>query len=195
MRYWFWGVVCWAFCGVAQADAFKQADLIQATLVTSMGEIELELNAAKAPKSVANFIRYARAGRYDGTIFHRVIANFMIQGGGFTPGMERRPTYAPIVNEADNGLHNGIGTVAMARTSEPNSATNQFFINTANNAFLDHTGNTPQGWGYAVFGRVVGGMDVVRKIEQVPTENRGAMKNVPVEPVIIQQVVISYWRD
>ncbi len=195
MRYWFWAVVCWACCGVAQADAFKQADLIQATLVTSMGEIELELNAAKAPKSVANFIRYARAGRYDGTIFHRVIANFMIQGGGFTPGMERRPTYAPIVNEADNGLHNGIGTVAMARTSEPNSATNQFFINTANNAFLDHTGNTPQGWGYAVFGRVVGGMDVVRKIEQVPTENRGAMKNVPVEPVIIQRVVISYWRD
>lgn len=180
------------WCNVANA---AEADVIQATLVTSMGEIELELFPQQAPKSVANFIHYAKQGKYDGTIFHRVIPNFMIQGGGYTPTMQKRPTDAPIVNEADNGLRNTAGTVAMARTSEPHSATNQFFINTADNAFLNHTAKSKQGWGYAVFGRVVGGMDVVRKIEHVETGNRGTMQNVPVKPVVIQRVVISYWQD
>ena len=143
------------------------------TLHTSMGDISLELDAEKAPKTVANFLQYARDGFYDGTIFHRVINNFMIQGGGMTADMAQKQTRAPVDNEANNGLKNKTGTVAMARTNDPHSATAQFFINVSDNGFLDHTAPTAQGWGYAVFGRVTAGMDVVEKIKAVATGNKG----------------------
>jgi peptidyl-prolyl cis-trans isomerase B (cyclophilin B) len=159
-------------------------------LHTSLGLIRLELDAAKAPKSVANFIAYAKAGHYDGTVFHRVIPGFMIQGGGFAPGMQQKPTQAPIPNEADNGLKNDRYTVAMARTSVPDSASSQFFINAADNGFLNFTARTTQGWGYAVFGRVSGGQDVVDAIERVRTGNRGGHGDVPVEDVIIQRATV-----
>jgi cyclophilin family peptidyl-prolyl cis-trans isomerase len=159
-------------------------------IVTTFGDIELELDRDRAPATVANFLRYARQGAYDGTIFHRVIARFMIQGGGFDAQMHKRAAGAPIRNEADNGLRNESGTIAMARTSDPHSATNQFFINTANNSFLNHSGNTPRGWGYTVFGRVVRGMSVVRRIEAVPTGSRNGMRDVPLEPVVIQRVEV-----
>ena len=162
----------------------------QVRMTTSLGVIELELNAGKAPKSVANFLQYVRSKSYNGTVFHRVISGFMIQGGGFEPGMKQKKTEAPITNEADNGLKNLAGTIAMARTSNPHSATAQFFINTVDNAFLDHKNKTPAGWGYAVFGKVTKGMDVVRKIEAVPTTNAGMSQNVPKTDVVIQKLSI-----
>lgn len=157
---------------------------------TSHGEIVLELNAEKAPISVANFVSYAKAGHYDGTIFHRVINGFMIQGGGLTPEMEEKPTGAPIVNEARNGLKHKVGTVAMARTSEIDSATAQFFINTADNKFLNYTGNNERDFGYAVFGTVVDGMDVVYTISQQPTASLAGHDDVPTEPIVIESVTV-----
>jgi peptidyl-prolyl cis-trans isomerase A (cyclophilin A) len=159
-------------------------------LDTSMGEIVIQLDAAKAPKSVANFLEYVKAGNYNGTIFHRVIPNFMIQGGGFDPEMNQKPTRAPIPLESKNGLTNMRGSVAMARTSVPDSATAQFFINLKDNAFLD-SANTPDGTGYAVFGKVVAGMDVVDKIWAVPTGNKGPHQNVPVTPVMIRKASVE----
>ena len=157
-------------------------------LTTSMGVITLALDADKAPNTVANFLRYANEGHYNGTIFHRVIPDFMIQGGGLDADMHKKATRAPIINEADNGLHNGVGTIAMARTSAPNSATDQFFINTHDNSFLDFRNRSQRGWGYAVFGKVVDGMDVVRRIESVPTHSIAGRQNVPRQPVIIKTV-------
>jgi len=160
-------------------------------IATSLGDIEVELYPDKAPETVKNFLAYAEAGQYDGTIFHRVIKDFMIQGGGMTPDMNEKATKAPIKNEADNGLKNTVGTIAMARTSVPNSATAQFFINTKDNAFLDHKAKTQQGYGYAVFGKVIGGLDVVRKIEAVSTANKGMHQDVPAEPVVIKSVKVK----
>lgn len=154
-------------------------------LHTSLGTITLELDSEKAPQTVRNFLDYVAAGHYDNTVFHRVIDGFMIQGGGFEPGMKQKPTRDPIKNEADNGLKNEAGTVAMARTSDPHSATAQFFINVANNAFLDYTSASANGWGYCVFGKVVEGMDVVSKIRGVATGSKGFHQDVPVEDVII----------
>ena len=160
----------------------------QVRLTTSAGVIELELDAAKAPVTVKNFLDYVDAGFYNGTIFHRVIPNFMIQGGGFETGMkEKAKTKAPIQNEADNGLKNLSGTIAMARTGDPHSASAQFFINAKDNAFLNHRDKTMQGWGYAVFGKVTKGMDVVKKIETSATKNVGAYENVPTKDVVIQK--------
>lgn len=157
---------------------------------TNHGTITLELNREKAPKTVENFESYVKSGFYDGTIFHRVISNFMIQGGGMEPGMKEKTTNPPIENEANNGLSNERGTVAMARTNDPHSATAQFFINVKDNAFLDHQMPSPQGWGYAVFGKVVDGMDVVDAIKALPTGNSGFHQDVPVEDVIIEKVEI-----
>ena len=170
----------------AQGAAWAQ----KVRLDTSLGEIVIELDAAKAPKSVANFVEYVKAGHYDGTIFHRVIPNFMIQGGGFDPEMKQKPTRGPIPLESKNGLTNVRGSVAMARTSVPDSATAQFFINLKDNAFLD-SANTPDGTGYAVFGKVVSGMDVVDKIWAVPTGNKGPYQNVPVMPVLIRKASVE----
>jgi len=151
----------------------------------------VELDPVKAPLSTANFLKYVAAGHYDGTIFHRVIADFVVQGGGFTPDMKQKPTAPPIVNEADNGLSNRRGTVAMARTPDPHSASSQFFINLADNDFLDHTAKTPRGWGYAVFGRVIEGMDVVDAIAQVETSSHGPHRDVPVKPVVLKKAVLK----
>lgn len=160
-------------------------------LVTNKGSIEVTLDAQRAPKSVANFLAYAKAGHYDGTVFHRVIDGFMVQGGGFDTKLQQKPTRAPLVNEADNGLKNLSGTIAMARTPDPNSATSQFFINVADNDFLDFRSKTPQGWGYAVFGKVTRGMDVVMKIAKARTGYMGGMSDVPFEPIVIQKAVIK----
>ena len=157
--------------------------------IKGRGVIALELDDAKAPKSVANFLAYVKSGHYDGTIFHRVINGFMIQGGGFTPDMKQKPTNAPIENEAANGLKNDIYTIAMARTNEPHSASAQFFINVKNNDFLNHTAPTERGWGYAVFGRVTSGQDVVDAIKGVPTGRRGYYDDVPLEAVVIEKAV------
>jgi peptidyl-prolyl cis-trans isomerase B (cyclophilin B) len=154
-------------------------------LKTSLGTIRVELDGVAAPKSASNFAAYVRQGHYDGTVFHRVIKGFMVQGGGFAPGMKQKPVGAPIPNEANNGLKNRHYTLAMARTSDPHSATAQFFINTTDNAFLDHKAENAQGWGYAVFGRVVAGTDVVDAIEGVTTGNRGGHGDVPLEDVLI----------
>jgi peptidyl-prolyl cis-trans isomerase B (cyclophilin B) len=163
-----------------------------AVIHTSMGDIQLELFAEQAPVSVDNFISYAKSGFYDGTIFHRVISHFMIQGGGFTPAMEKKSTGEPIPNEAANGLSNKRGTIAMARTNDPHSATSQFFINVQDNMNLDYTGQSNSGgWGYAVFGQVTSGMDVVDAIRFVETAKAGPYSDVPVEPVIIEHVEIS----
>lgn len=155
---------------------------------TSHGVISVELDAAKAPITVENFLRYVREGFYDDTIFHRVINGFMIQGGGLSANMVNKPTHEPIKNEADNGLSNDRGTIAMARTPDPDSATAQFFINVADNGFLNHRAPTPDGWGYCVFGKVVDGMDVVDRIKGVPTSNAGFHQDVPVDPVVIEKV-------
>ena len=155
---------------------------------TSEGKIQLELHPQKAPKTVDNFLTYVRSGFYDGTVFHRVIPDFMIQGGGFTVDMARKTCGRPIENEAGNGLKNGRGTIAMARTADPHSASSQFFINTANNHFLDHKGKNPKGWGYAVFGRVIEGMDVVDTISRVRTGVIGRFRDVPLHPIVIQRV-------
>ena len=155
------------------------------TLETTKGRIVIDLDEAKAPKTVANFLEYVRSGHYDGTIFHRVIPGFMVQGGGFTETMSQKPTRAPIQNEADNGLSNARGTIAMARTGDPHSASAQFFINVNDNRGLDHSGKNPQGWGYAVFGKVTEGMDVVDQIVKVPRGRSGFHDDVPKEPVFI----------
>ena len=159
-------------------------------LKTNFGDIKIELNHEKAPKTAANFEQYVKEGFYDGVIFHRVIDNFMIQGGGFEPGMKQKQTRDPIDNEADNGLTNDIGTLAMARTMDPHSASAQFFINVSDNAFLNHTGKTSQGWGYAVFGKVVDGMDVVNRIKAVSTTFAMGHQDVPAEDVIIEKAEI-----
>jgi peptidyl-prolyl cis-trans isomerase A (cyclophilin A) len=153
---------------------------------TSQGTVTIELYADKSPKTVENFLQYVKDGFYNGTIFHRVIDNFMIQGGGFEPGMKEKVTRTPIQNEAKNGLKNQTGTLAMARTSDPHSASAQFFINLKDNAFLDYPGR--DGWGYAVFGKVTQGMEVVNKIAKVPTGNAGFHQNVPTTPVVIESV-------
>ncbi|WP_186020944.1 peptidylprolyl isomerase [Burkholderia gladioli] len=159
-------------------------------LHTNHGVIKLELDAAKAPKSVENFLNYVKAGHYDNTVFHRVINGFMIQGGGFEPGMKQKPTEAPIDNEANNGLKNDTYTVAMARTNDPHSATAQFFINVNDNDFLNHSSPTPQGWGYAVFGKVVEGQHVVDAIKKVKTGSKGFHQDVPADDVIIEKAVV-----
>lgn len=162
------------------------------TLHTTMGDITLELFADKAPQTVENFLTYVKSGHYDGTVFHRVIDGFMVQGGGYARGMEEKPTNAPVKNEADNGISNEVGTVAMARTMEPHSATAQFFINVNDNKFLNHTSPTSQGWGYCVFAKVTSGMDVVEKIKGVPTGNSGFMhQDVPLEEIVIESVTID----
>jgi peptidyl-prolyl cis-trans isomerase B (cyclophilin B) len=165
-------------------------DSIMVELHTNHGVIKLELNAEKAPKTVANFLEYVKKGHYDGTVFHRVIDGFMIQGGGFEAGMKQKPTDATIENEANNGLKNERGSIAMARTNDPHSASAQFFINVADNDFLNHTSPTPQGWGYAVFGKVVEGQDVVDKIKKVRTGSKGFHQDVPMDDVVIEKAVI-----
>jgi peptidyl-prolyl cis-trans isomerase B (cyclophilin B) len=157
---------------------------------TSLGVIGIALDTEKAPLTAENFARYVREGHYDRTLFHRVIEGFMIQGGGFEPGMRQKPTGAAIANEADNGLRNDTGTVAMARTNDPHSATAQFFVNTQDNDFLNHKGKTPDGWGYCVFGRVTEGMDVVRRIEAAATTSRVGHRDVPVEEVLIEHAEV-----
>jgi len=159
-------------------------------LHTNHGVIKLELNAEKAPKTVANFLAYVKKGHYDGTVFHRVIDGFMIQGGGFEAGMKQKPTDEPIENEANNGLKNERGSIAMARTNDPHSASAQFFINVADNDFLNHSSPTPQGWGYAVFGKVVEGQDVVDKIKAVKTGSKGFHQDVPNDDVVIEKAVV-----
>lgn len=160
-------------------------------LHTNYGPITLELDAAKAPKTVENFLEYVNQGYYENTLFHRVIDGFMIQGGGFEPNMvSKKPFADPIQNEANTGLKNEIGTIAMARTNAPHSASSQFFINVANNGFLDHRAQTPDGWGYCAFGRVTDGMDVVNKIAKVKTTRRAGHDDVPVEDVVIEKVEI-----
>ena len=160
-------------------------------LTTSMGAITVELDAKKAPKTVENFLAYVKAGHYDDTIFHRVMDNFMIQGGGFNDKMVQKPTKAAIKNEADNGLKNNKYTIAMARTNDPHSATAQFFINVADNDFLNFSSPTERGWGYAVFGKVTAGIDVVDNIKKVKTGNNGFHQNVPLEPVTILKAAVS----
>jgi len=179
-----------ALLGWASSNALAGT---QVRLDTSLGPITLELADDKAPKTVENFLAYAREGFYNGTIFHRVIDGFMIQGGGFTADFQQKPTRAPVKNEADNGLKNLRGTVAMARTSDPQSATAQFFINVKDNPALDYRAPDPQGWGYAVFGQVVGSMEIVDKIRQTPTGAGGPgnrFRDVPTMPVIIQSVTV-----
>jgi peptidyl-prolyl cis-trans isomerase A (cyclophilin A) len=171
-----------ALAGTAHAEKVK--------LVTSAGDIVLELDREKAPKTVDNFVQYVKAGHYDGTIFHRVIPGFMIQGGGMKPDLSEKPTRPPIPLESRNGLLNLAGTVAMARTNDPNSATSQFFINVADNAFLDQA-NSRDGNGYAVFGKVIAGMDVVDKIKAVPTKSAGPHQNVPETPVLIRKATLE----
>ncbi len=176
---------------LAGAGASAQTASPRVKLATSEGDIVLELNAAKAPKTVDNFLQYVRDKHYDGTIFHRVIPNFMAQGGGYDQNYREKPTRAPIPNEANNGLKNETYTIAMARTGEPHSATSQFFINVNDNAFLNHTAPTPRGWGYTVFGKVVAGMDVVQKIKAVPTGPSGPFPtDVPQKPILIQSATL-----
>ena len=159
-------------------------------LDTNMGAIVIELNEEKAPKTVENFLNYVKSGHYDGTIFHRIIDGFMIQGGGMDAEMNEKATNAPVENEADNGLKNDKGTIAMARTQDPHSATSQFFINVKDNDFLNHSGKNMQGWGYTVFGKVTSGMDVIEKMRGVPTGRFGMHADVPKEPVVIKSATI-----
>ena len=177
-------------CGLIGFAALGAQAETRAIIDTNMGQIRLTLDEQKAPKTVANFVSYADKGFYNGTIFHRVMDGFMIQGGGFTSDMTQKATEKAISNEADNGLKNTVGTIAMARTANPNSATSQFFINVADNDFLNYKDRTPQGTGYAVFGKVSGGMDVVQKIAKVQTANRAYHQNVPVKPVVIEKITI-----
>ncbi len=187
-------VLVLAAVGVGSADAAPTATPKanpRVTLETSKGKIVLELYPDKAPKSVENFLQYVRSGFYDGVIFHRVIPGFMIQGGGFTADMTQKPTKASIPNEADNGLRNERGTIAMARTNDPNSASAQWFINVADNRSLDFKAKTVQGWGYAVFGKVVEGMDVADAIVAVKTTTKGQFSDVPVEPITIKKATVQ----
>jgi cyclophilin family peptidyl-prolyl cis-trans isomerase len=160
-------------------------------LKTALGDITLELDRAKAPATTENFLSYVSSGHFNGTVFHRVIPGFMIQGGGFTEDMRQKPTATPVVNEADNGLKNDRGTIATARTSDPHSASSQFFINLKDNNFLNHTAKTSQGWGYAVFGKVVDGMDVVDIIAQVKTGAHGPHRDVPGDPIVITEAFVQ----
>ena len=177
---------------VNEIDKHKEKPMTQVTIETSLGDIKLELNDEKAPITVENFKTIANSGYYEGTIFHRVINGFMIQGGGLTSDMSNKSSdTSPIQNEANNGLPNDRGTIAMARTMDPHSATSQFFINHKDNGFLNHTGETSQGWGYAVFGKVTEGMDVVDQIAEVATGSSGAYQDVPQEVITIESVVIS----
>jgi peptidyl-prolyl cis-trans isomerase B (cyclophilin B) len=171
---------------------FKEKEITasRVRIETTRGEIVIELNDQAAPQTVANFLSYVREGYYNSTIFHRVIKDFMIQGGGFTADMRPKSTNPPIENEADNGLKNTMGTIAMARTSNPHSATAQFFINVKNNAFLDHRGKNTQDWGYCVFGRVIQGMETLRAIENSPTGPRAGHNDVPIEPITIIQATV-----
>jgi len=182
------GLMLALILGTLSAQAERSKPLVK--LETSMGDITVELYPDKAPATVANFLQYVKDGFYNGTIFHRVMNGFMIQGGGFDANMGQKPTKAPIKNEADNGLKNDTYTIAMARTMDPDSATAQFFINVANNVPLNHTGKNPQGWGYAVFGKVVKGTEVVDKIKAVATGNKGMHQNVPVSPVTIVKATV-----
>ena len=177
-----------AALGLASTHLAAQTAAPRVKLATSAGDIVLELDPAKAPKTVANFLQYVNDKHYDGTVFHRVIDGFMVQGGGFDANMNQKATRAPIENEAKNGLKNERGTLAMARTSDPHSASAQFFINLAPNAFLDYPSR--DGWGYAVFGKVVKGMDVVDKIAKLPTANRGFHQNVPVEAIVVESASV-----
>jgi peptidyl-prolyl cis-trans isomerase B (cyclophilin B) len=179
-----------AFALHVSAQASTPAASPRVKLSTNMGDIVLELNAAQAPKTVANFLSYVKSGHYNGTVFHRVIPGFMVQGGGMDSGLREKATQAPIENEATNGLKNNKYTVAMARTSSPHSASAQFFINIANNDFLNHSAPTLQGWGYAVFGKVVEGTDVVDKISAVRTGNAGRYQDVPQSPIIINAATV-----
>lgn len=181
------GLMVVSCVGMARAD---EAAAPRVKIETSKGDVVVELNREKAPTTVDNFLRYVNDGFYDGTIFHRVIADFMIQGGGFTTEMVRKKTREPITNEADNGLRNRRGTIAMARRSDPHSATCQFFINTVDNAPLNHRGKTPRGWGYCVFGKVVEGMNTVDAIRNVETTTKDMFRNVPVETVVIEKVSV-----
>ncbi len=158
--------------------------------IANHGVVTVELDAEKAPLSAANFLSYVNKGHYNNTVFHRVIPGFMVQGGGFEPGMTQKPTDAPIQNEANNGLKNELYTIAMARTNDPHSATAQFFINVANNGFLNHTAPSAQGWGYTVFGKVVSGSEIVKKIEGLPTGRKGFHDDVPKEDVVIEKAVL-----
>ena len=178
------------FSLVFNSGSLLWADGPTVRIETSKGTIVVALNESAAPKTTANFLAYVRSGFYDHTIFHRVIKGFMIQGGGFTSDMQQKQANAPIANEADNGLQNDLGTIAMARTGDPHSATSQFFINTADNHFLDHQNKTRRGWGYCVFGKVVEGMDVVKAIEDMPTGVRAGFQDVPVTPVVINHVSV-----
>ena len=175
---------------VNTAPAAGQQANPRVLIETSKGNITVEVFPAQAPQSAANFLDHVQRGFYDGTVFHRVIPGFMIQGGGMTPDMAEKPKGVPIQNEADNGLKNLRGTLAMARTGDPHSATSQFFINVADNAFLNHRGKSVEGWGYAVFGQVVDGMDVVDAIVAVPRGNRGPHGDVPLEPIVMQRVSV-----
>jgi len=183
------------FCSAAFAQSNQQRENMslkpQVTLTTNKGTIVLELDAEKAPKTVENFLGYVQDGFYDGTVFHRVIDGFMVQGGGFEPGLQPKPTKDPITNEADNGLDNDRYTIAMARTSDPHSATAQFFINVADNDFLNFKSPTPSGWGYAVFGKVIEGTEVVDAIKGVQTGNQGMHQDVPVEDVLIEKATVT----
>lgn len=182
-----------AFAATLFSLALLSAPAVQAQTVrlsTNQGDIVVQLNAAKAPRTVDNFIQYVKAGHYNGTIFHRVIDGFMVQGGGMTPDMKEKPTRAPIPLESNNGLSNTTGTLAMARTSNPNSATAQFFINVRDNVFLD-ANQSRDGYGYAVFGKVVSGMDVVDKIRKVATTSKGMHSDVPVTPIVINQATLE----
>lgn len=170
-------------------NVVTETEFFMIKISTTFGDMTLELDAEKAPKTVANFLEYVREGFYDGTIFHRVIDNFMVQGGGFDTNMQQKATKAPVENEADNGLKNEFGTIAMARTMDPHSATAQFFINVSNNEFLNHSGKNMQGWGYAVFGKVTEGSEVLDKIRAVATTSRNGHQDVPVDPVIIESIV------
>lgn len=183
-------LLVWGLSLGMAADAPGKGKHPMVKLTTNQGEIVLELNDDKAPETVANFLGYVEDGFYNGTIFHRVIAGFMIQGGGMTEDMKEKSTKDPVKNEADNGLKNEPYTVAMARTQEPHSASAQFFINVADNTFLNHTGKNPEGWGYAVFGKVVTGQDVVDKIKAVATGRKGFYDDVPLEPVIIEKAEV-----
>lgn len=179
-----------ALLGLAPALTALAAGPQKVRLATSLGDIVVELDAEKAPKSVANFLQYVKSGHYNGTVFHRVIEGFMIQGGGFTPDLQQKPTRAPIALESRNGLKNARGTLAMARTMDPNSATSQFFINVVDNPFLDAE-NARDGNGYAVFGRVVEGMDVVDRIKAVPVGDKAGQQNVPLQPVILKKASLE----
>ncbi len=183
-------LILWAGGLTAQATAQGRAEGPRVRLTTNMGVIELALDERRAPATVSNFLNYVKSGHYNGTIFHRVIRGFMIQGGGFTREMARKPANERVRNEADNGLSNRNGTIAMARTSDPHSASAQFFINTVDNPNLDHSSKSQRGWGYAVFGRVVKGMDVVRAIEDSPTGRVGPMGNVPRQTIVIEKAEI-----